>query len=56
MTNIASDDQRILEKDGFRLLWRHTVPVPIFVNISVVPLKPDAIIERVPRSHNSSIR
>src|SRR5258708_40268679 len=47
VANIAADDQWLAKKDIFGLLRTYAVPGPIFVGIGIVPVKPDAMLQRV---------
>ena len=57
MTNITANYQGLIEEQIFGFFRRDPVPFPILMNIRFVPIKSDALVERVPTfRHDSSIR
>jgi hypothetical protein len=46
MTDIPSDNQRLIEEDIFGLLRRNSMLLPVLLRIRVVPIETNALIQR----------
>lgn len=47
MADVAAHDERVIEEDVFRLLWRDLMKVPLLVGIRFVPIETGAVIQWV---------
>jgi hypothetical protein len=53
MLNIAAYHKWLVKEDIFGVLRSHPVPFPVLVGVGIVPVKPDAILQRIRCRHNS---
>jgi hypothetical protein len=56
MAKIAADHEWRMKEYVLGLFWSHPMPFPVLVGIGVVPVKPEAILQRINCRHKSSIR
>jgi hypothetical protein len=56
MAKIAAHHEWLVKEYVLGLLRRHPMPFPVLVGIGVVPVKPEAIFQRIHCCHKSSIR
>jgi hypothetical protein len=48
VTDIAANNQRLIEEDIFSLLRRNSMLLPVLLCIRVVPIETNALIQRAP--------
>jgi hypothetical protein len=55
MPNIATYHQRLIEENVFNFFGSYPVPLPVFVDVGIVPVKAGAILQGIPWRHIFSI-
>jgi hypothetical protein len=55
MPHVPTHYERFFEENLFRLFRSYTMPLPVFLRVSFVPLKSDTSVQRVSPGHAASI-
>ena len=51
--DVAPDDQGFIEEQILRFFGRDTVPLPVLLDIAIIPVEPDTALQRVSLAHIS---
>ncbi len=55
MPHIDSHHERFVEEDILGLLGRNTMPLPVLLNVRLIPVKSNAFVKRILPGHVFSI-